>query len=263
MTEEMIWTAYWAFWLAVLGSVMGSAVDCAAVRYAQGKSSLRGRSCCDSCGHVLGVLDLIPILGYFIHKGRCRYCKAPIPKECLVTESVGAALFAGFGLYFGIGPELVMWLIFGSLLFLLSLIDWKVRLLPDKLLLLLIANRLLFVFVLREPLGTALPAMLAGACSVSVPLFGLVLLMDRVMKKETMGGGDIKLLFVMGLYLRWEQMLLVLFAGCVAALVFLLLMRRMKQGEAVPFGPFLSGACIWVILFGEPLIEWYRSLLIL
>ncbi len=139
-----------------------------------------------------------------------------------------------------------------------SAVDEKTHLLPDALLLAAVVNRLMFLFVLGQPLGTTLPQMLLGAVSVSVPLLGLVLLMDKLLGKESMGGGDIKLLFVMGLYASWMQMLLVLFVACLLGLVWA---AAAKKQAAIAFGPFLALAFGIVLLFGDGFIAWYQQLL--
>ena len=267
MGEDWILTGYILFWLAVLGAVMGSFLDCAAWRIARHESVLTGRSHCGSCGHSLSVRDLIPVFIYLFHRGRCRYCGTRIPAECLTAEICGCLLFLGLGWRQGLNAELAMWLILGCICLLLALIDWNIGLLPDKLLLLAAANRLVFLFVLQQPLGETLISMAIGACSVSVPLLLLVLLADRLLGRETMGGGDIKLIFVLGLYMDWMQMCLILIVACVLGILTGLLMKcltRQRDGDGtVPFGPPLIGAWYLVLLFGEPLIAWYRGILFL
>lgn len=259
-TEPLL-TTYLLFWLAVTGAAAGSMLDCFAWRRVRGESVLKGRSHCGNCGHVLGIRDLIPVGSYLFHRGRCRFCGAKIPTDCLAAEVAGALLFMGLGLKFDITGELAMWLIFAGLLLEISLIDWQSRIIPDRLLLTAIVNRLVFMILLRQPPGATALSMLVGACSVSVPLLLLVLVMDRVLGKESMGGGDIKLLFVMGLYLDWMHMLLVLFAACVLGILPGLWMRKKQKDGGFPFGPFLALSCILVVLFGSPLLEWYRALI--
>lgn len=258
MDSTQILQLYMTIWLALLGAVMGSFLDCMAMRGGLPK----GRSHCDACHHVLSPMDLLPILGYLLHKGRCRYCGAKIPLRCLVTEVVGAVLFASLGLKFGLHLELVMQLILGGLLLLLACIDWDSHILPDRLLLVAGINRLVFVFLLGQPLSKTLLSMLIGGLSVSLPLLILSLVMDHVLQKESMGGGDIKLLFVLGLYLHWLEMLLLLFVGCVLALAWALRAKKNNTVAEIPFGPFLAVAWWIVVLFGASWIQWYQGLLV-
>lgn len=257
MDTDLLVNLYLALWLAILGAVLGSFLCCAADR----GGLPTGRSRCDGCGHVLGVGELIPIFSYLASKGRCRHCGASIPVRCLAAELVGAASFAALGLRFGPSLELVMQLILAALLLLLSLVDWTAHVLPDKLLLAAAVNRLVFLFLLREPLGETLPQMALGAFSVSLPLLLLSLVMDWLLNKDTLGGGDIKLLFVLGLYLSWLEMLLLLIFACALALLWAAGPGRRQAGGEIPLGPFLAASWLCVTLFGAPLIQWYVSLL--
>lgn len=257
MNADLLLQIYLAFWLALLGAAAGSFLCCAADR----GGLPTGRSRCDACGHALGARDLVPVLSFLCTRGRCRFCGAAIPVRCLAAEVGGAVLFAALGCRFGLGPELLMQLVLGSILLLLSLIDWTTHLLPDRLLAAAAVNRLVFLFVLQEPLGEVLPRMAAGALGVSVPLLVLSLLMDRVLKKDTLGGGDIKLLFVLGLYLSWLEMLLLLFLACMLALLWVAGPGRRQRKSEVPLGPFLTAAWLAVTLYATPWIEWYLSLL--
>lgn len=248
---------YLALWLAILGAVLGSFLCCAADR----GGLPTGRSRCDGCGHVLGAGELIPMFSYLFSRGRCRHCGASIPVRCLAAELLGAVGFAALGLRFGPSLELVMQLILAGLLLLLSLVDWTAHVLPDKLLLAAAVNRLVFLFLLREPLGETLPKMALGAFSVSLPLLLLSLVMDWLLNKDTLGGGDIKLLFVLGLYLSWLEMLLLLIVACALALLWAAGPGRRQAGVEIPLGPFLAASWLGVTLFGAPLLQWYVSLL--
>ena len=138
MEPQQLLQIYLALWLAILGAALGSFLCCAADR----GTLPTGRSRCDGCGHTLGARDLIPIFSYIASRGRCRHCGGAIPTRCLTAEVVGAAGFAALGLKFGPSPELVMQLILAALLLLLSLVDWTAHILPDKLLLAAVVNRL-------------------------------------------------------------------------------------------------------------------------
>ena len=260
MDEELIVRVYVLFWLAVLGSVAGSFADCMVSRYLRGENVFLGRSRCQDCGRVLGVKDLVPVFSYLAGRGRCRYCGGKIPKECLVAELAGAMIYVGMGIRFGISEELIMWILAGSLLLLLSLVDVAKRIIPDAILFWLAAIRILFVFILREPFLDTAVSMAAGACLVPGALLILVLLADHLTQKESMGGGDIKLLFVLGLYLDWMQMLLLLLTASLLGILAALPDVLRKEKKAIAFGPFLSAGCFFVVWFGDPLLSWYRAL---
>lgn len=257
---EFFLLLYLLFWLAILGAVMGSALGCLADRFVNGESWLRGRSKCSSCGHELRALDLIPIVSYLMSRGRCRSCKEKIPKSCLLTEVSAMVLFVALGIRFGCTLELMMWLILGSLLFVISLIDWSIQIIPDRFLLIGIVNRLVFFFLLGESFRDEGIDMLIGSFGVAVPLLILVLGMERILGREAMGGGDIKLLFVLGLYCNWMEMMLLLILACLCGLVYAGC-RGKEAKEAMPFGPFLVMGWFLVMMFGREVIAWYVQFL--
>lgn len=135
---------YLLIFAALLGSVWASFSGCAASRMKNGESFLKGRSHCDSCGHVLKPLDLVPIFSWLFAKGRCRYCKAKIPASCPVTEALGAASFVLILWRYGLTLLGARNLIFTAILILISLIDWETGLIPDSLILASLASFLLF-----------------------------------------------------------------------------------------------------------------------
>ena len=237
-------------YLAIFGLIFGSFIDCAVSR---GSISL-GRSKCDDCGHVLSARDLIPVFSFLINRGKCRFCGAKIPNECLFAEVFSAIIFVLLGIKFFISIELLMWLILACFLLALSLIDFKTFILPDKLILAIILNRIIFAFILKSsPLS-----MLIGALSVSLPVLLISLLMEHILKKETMGGGDIKLLFAIGMYFPWYNMIFLIFLACLTALIYILITKNMK----IAFGPFISLSCILTALFGDIFINFYLQLII-
>ncbi len=255
--DTQIWTLYLCFWLAVLGAVLGSFLDCAVSRWAEGRPPFRGRSRCGACGRVLGAGDLIPVFSFLLRRGRCRYCGERIPADCLAAELAGALALACAGRRFGFTPELGQWLAAAVLLLALSLADGFRRVLPDRLLVLLAANRAAWFFILGQGVREALDA--AAACAVPAALLALVLLFERLSGRELMGGGDIKLLFVLALYLDWAELLLALLAACLLGLAWAALAGK-RRGAAVPFGPFLAAGAMTAVCFGGPVLNWYFGL---
>ena len=157
--------------------------------------------------------------------------------------------------------KLFLYLFFVCILYLVSITDIYDQMIPDSALLIAVILRIVWFFV-TEPfsLGGVL-RLIGNGLSVSLPLLVLVLLMEKVRGMEMMGGGDIKLLFVMGIYIGWANNLLALFVGCLTAIIYGLIKQK-KEGEGVylPFGPFLSLGAVVALLLGDGLIQWYLSL---
>lgn len=257
MEADSVWTAYLCMWLAVIGAVLGSFLDCAADRWSRGEDWRKGRSHCTSCGHVLGPGDLFPIFSYVLHGGRCRYCGSRIPGECLYAELAGATAFVCLGLRFGLSPELGQWLVFAGILLALSLADRKRRIIPDPLVLLLILNRAVWIFLLHQSPAEIVRTILPGL-GIPICLLVFVLWTEKLQNREVMGGGDIKLLFALALCLTWAEQLFTLLTGCLMGLLAVFCSRR--QEKAVPFGPFLSAGAVLALTLGSPLIQWYLAL---
>ena len=187
-------TAYILFITFILGCCLGSFADCMAVRLVSGQSVLSGRSHCDSCGHVLGVLDLFPVLSWLLLKGKCRYCGAKIPPESFITE-----LIAGIGcclvVYrYDLSVMSLQGILLGLILLIVSLTDLHSWIIPDRL---HVAGVLVFLATtvfMPDPLHNILRGLLLGI-ALGGGMLVLSLLFDRLTGKESLGGGDIKLLF--------------------------------------------------------------------
>lgn len=247
---------YLLFLAAVLGLVMGSFCNAWAWRIVHGESIARGRSHCARCGHTLAAPDLVPLVSWLLLKGRCRYCGAPISRRYPAAEAVSAAFFVSVLLRFGPSWACLRLWALGCLLLVLSLVDLDARELPDGLLLAAAGCALL-----RLPAEgwCGLRSALVGAVAVSVPLLLLVLLADRVMGRETMGGGDIKLFAALGLHFGPALTLFLLILSCFTGLLFALL-GRLGRAEEFPFGPAVALAAWLTALAGEAAVGWYWGL---
>lgn len=258
MTVYYVWFGILSF---VLGSVMGSAMTCLGDRTAEGKSWVKGRSECDVCHHELNGRDLIPVVSYLWNHGKCRYCGAKLSKKYLWTELLSGIVFTLIFLKEGM-PDgtVIMWWGVCSALLALSITDLDSYMIPDRFIVFLIVWRTVFL-VISGIQGTLdvhrMADDLAGAFIPSVCVLILSLIMDHVLKKESMGGGDIKLLFALGLYTGLAGSVLLLIVSCVIGLIFVVVLKQ----EKIPFGPSISLGAVLVILCGGPLITWYMGLL--
>ncbi len=253
--------AYCCCVAAVLGAVMGSFLNCAAWRIANGESFLKGRSRCPSCGHILGPPDLVPIFSWLFLRGKCRYCGTKVSPRYLLAELFMALLTVACLLRFDLTVLCLRNYIFLCCLFCLSLVDLENYTIPDGCLLISAAAWLLALPFLamswREALLHLLAAVVFGG-----GLLLLSLIMDRILKKDSLGGGDIKLFFVVGLYLGFAATLFSLLLACVLGLLFAFLRKRIgnAENEQIPFGPSIAAAAAVMLLFGDPMVRWYLGL---
>ena len=242
-----------------LGAVFGSFLNCVAWRITHGESALRGRSHCPSCGHILGPSELIPIISWLIQRGRCKSCGVKIPARYPLTELIFAVLTLLCLLRFDLTELCLLNLLFLGCLFLLTLTDLEDMIIPDGCLIaavLIWLAALPFVFTGWGDVARSV----AAALVFGGGLLGVSLVMDRLMGRDTLGGGDIKLLAVVGLYLGPIGALFALVLACVIGLLFHAL-RRGEEARPFPFGPSIAVATAAMLLFGAPLVAWYRGLL--
>lgn len=233
-----------AIFLFVCGLFIGSFVNCIAQRILLSQSWTISKSRCDHCGHTLGLCDLIPILSYVVQKGRCRYCHEKISIRYPLIELLSGSVF--ILLYYShphIDAYLIRNLILASVLLGLSLVDMDSFMIPDGFIITGLINWIVSVFLVSDQKNYIIKG-ISGAMVIAGSLYLLTIIMNRMLHKESMGGGDIKLIFMLGLYFGTYYSIWILMIACLFALVFILITRR----KMIPFGPFLSLSAIVVKL---------------
>jgi leader peptidase (prepilin peptidase)/N-methyltransferase len=208
------------------------------------------RSRCPSCGHSIKWHENIPVLGYLRLRGRCAGCKAPISARYPLIEILTGALFAAAGWRFGATPTVLLWCGFCATLVALAGIDWDTTLLPDNMTLpLLWAGLVASAWGWTIPLNDALWGAVAGYLS----LWSVYWLFKLATGKEGMGYGDFKLLAALGAWLGVKMVLPILLAASIIGAIVGIVMKMastLREGRYVPFGPFLAGAGLVVMLAG-------------
>ena len=211
----------------------------------------RPRSQCPKCGHAIAWHENIPLLGYLRLGGRCSACKTRISPRYPIVELATALLFAAIGWRFGAQPAALLWCGFAAVLIALTGIDWDTTLLPDDLTL-----PLLWAGLVAAALGWTLPLTQAlwGAVAGYLSLWSVYWAFKLATGKEGMGHGDFKLLAALGAWLGAQMILpIVLGASVLGALVGLAMKASgaLREGRYVPFGPFLAGSGLVVLLAGS------------
>lgn len=240
---------------AVLGAVVGSFLNVVIWRLPRGESVVRPGSHCTACGAPVRWYDNIPVVSYLVLRGRCRACGTGFSAEYPIVEAANAGLYGLLAWRFGLVPALPVYMALTSALLAAAVIDLHHQILPDRITLPGIALGLIASATLLPP--SVLDAV-AGAA-----LGGGLYLVIAVASRGGMGGGDIKLIAMIGAFLGWQAVLLTTFlAAVVGGLVGLVLMLAFGKGRkhAVPFGPFLAAAAVVCVLWGRPIITWYLSL---
>lgn len=214
-------------------------------------SLTRPRSRCPACSKGIAWRQNIPVLSFLWLRGRCAACKTRIPARYPLVEIATGVLFALLGVRFGAVPLVLLWCAFTATLVALAAIDWDTTLLPDNLTL-----PLLWAGLVASALGWTIPLndALWGTVAGYLSLWSVYWLFKLTTGKEGMGFGDFKLLAALGAWFGLKMILpIVLGASLLGALVGLGMKfsGSLREGRYVPFGPFLAGAGLVVLLAGQ------------
>lgn len=288
------------FFFFLVGAAAGSFLNVVAGRYSEGnrlfsREIFIGRSRCPHCGERLRWHNLIPILSFLIQQGRCLYCGRRFSFQYLIVEVAAGTIFAALLLYFhrffniadlvaqnfNLAPYyifLTVWVFAAGALFLMSLIDFRLRIIPDQINIFLTVLGL-FAAVLKYfylalnrgflgeysgwfDLSNNVFANHLSAGIIGLGLFGLIVFLSR---GRGMGLGDVKLAGALGLLLGWPDAVFAFFMSFIigaAIAVLLITFRKKSLKDAVPFGPFLALGTVVTVFFGKEILDFYFRLFI-
>jgi leader peptidase (prepilin peptidase) / N-methyltransferase len=239
------------------GLIIGSFCNVVIYRLPQGKSIVTPGSQCRACGTRICPWDNIPLLSYFLLRGRCRFCKKPISIRYPTIECISGILFLLLYLKVGLSMTFFVYAFLISALLIVALIDLDHRIIPNIITLpgMAVGVSLSMGVLPLTPLASLFGLMIGGA------IFYLIALVS----KGGMGGGDIKLIAMIGAFLGLQGGLFTIFASALlGSVVGLMLMLLGKKGrkDRVPFGPFLSFGAILFMICGDGVIQWYLNLFV-
>jgi leader peptidase (prepilin peptidase) / N-methyltransferase len=246
-------TAAGASLAGVLGLIFGSFLNVVAYRLPRGESLATPASRCPGCDTPIKPYDNVPLLSWLLLRGRCRSCGEPIAWRYPLVELATAVLLAVTVLVVGANEEVWLGLAFVLLLVPVTVIDIDFRIIPNKL---MIAGTVAALVILALTRADDIPEHLIAACAA-----GGFLLVAAIAYPAGMGMGDVKLAFVMGLFLGRDVGPAMLAGLLAASVVGIAIMARKGAAEgrktAIPFGPFLALGGIVGLLAGEPIVDWY------
>lgn len=237
---------YYTLVFFIFGTIFGSFYNVVGTRLPEGQSIINPPSHCSNCNHQLGFWELFPIISYIFLGGKCKNCKTHISIIHPLFELLTGILFALIYNIYGWSIELLIALIFVSSLLIVVISDFSYMIIPDEVLIVSIVL-LIIVMLISKGFETTILAIFNALVA-----FGLMLLLklvgDFIFKRESLGGGDIKLLFLFGLVLGWPNALITIFLGALIGLPIALVMTIKSSDNVVPFGPFLSIAAMILFL---------------
>lgn len=240
--------------VVALGLVFGSFVTLVSWRLPRGEPVSATRSRCPKCKTTLGIPALVPFFSWALQRGRCRYCKAPVPWRYPLTELAQVALFLAVYAVYGVSAQAAFLALLSICLLILIVVDFEWYIIPDEIQIAMLALGLVYPAVADIAYASALASGLMGLAIGLTLRFGY----GWVMKKEGLGWGDVKFLPIIGLWLAdvnaWPPFLF--YAG-VWGVVTALVWRALGRGERFPFGPALAAALLMSLLSpATPLFYW-------
>lgn len=249
----------------LFGLFIGSFLNVCIYRIPRNMSIVLPSSRCPLCSTPLRPWDNIPLLSYATLGGRCRYCKGRISPRYPLIEFLNGALYALVAWRFGPVWNLPVYAAVCSVLLVITFIDLDFQIIPDRITLPgiplgLLAGSLLLPdpFMRAEQLGFR--ASFIGAAAGFGFFYLVAFLSIKILKKEGMGGGDIKLMAMIGAFLGWKAVILTTFLGSLsgsAAGIMAMLRKGQGRGMLIPFGPFLAFGALVTIFFGQEILMWY------
>lgn len=243
----------------VFGAVVGSFLNVCIYRIPAEQSIVSPPSSCPKCGRRIRWYENIPMISYLLLRGRCSACRTVISLRYPLVEGLTGGLFVLIFWYFGSSaPTLVYWLLAAALVT-ITFIDLDHQIIPDVISLPGIAVGFVCSFFI--PWLTWLDSLLGivvGGGSLLLVAWGY----EKLTGREGMGGGDIKLLAMLGAFLGWQSVLPIIFLSSLAGTLIGVPIMLIQKGDAklaIPFGPFLCFAAIVYLLWGQIIIRWYLN----
>lgn len=247
----MIYTIFF-----ILGAAIGSFLNVIIVRLHRQENFTVGRSHCPKCRATIAWYDNVPLVSYLLLAGRCRNCRKPISVQYPLVELATALLSVWCYVQFGLSLQLLFSLVFVFILEVIFVYDLQHQLIPDS----VTIPGIIFAFVANIFLGMPLWSLAVGALIGG----GFFAVQYALSGGKWIGDGDIRLGVLMGCMLGWQHVLAALFLAYLvgaAVGVALITLKRARMDQAVPFGPFLAGATIVILLHGRAFINWYLNAL--
>jgi len=252
------------FLVFVFGAVIGSFLNVCIYRMPLGRSIVFPGSHCPFCGRGVRWFDNVPILSYIVLRGKCRDCSRNIPIRYPVVELLSALGGVVLLDHFGQGPVFLVYWLFVLSLITVAFIDLETQEIPDMISLPGILVGLVLVTALGAIQGSghfnAFRSSLLGIAAGGGAMFLMGFLGELIFRKEALGGGDVKLMAMVGAFLGWEKVILVFFLAPFFGAAVGIFMRIKFKSEVIPYGPYLALASFIALLWGDNIINYFVPL---
>jgi len=266
----------------IFGLIVGSFLNVCIVRLPGGRSVVNPPSHCPRCRERIKFYDNIPLISFLILRGRCRSCGERISWRYPFVELLNGLLYVWILREFWLSGEMLLVMAFCSSLIVITFVDFDHQIIPDVITVpgMLVGLTLapFFMSALRAPLpfnldhllphaGTYLTGFLNSVIGLilgAAPLLAIGWIWEKLRHIEAMGGGDIKLMGMVGSFLGWKGALLTIMLGALTGSLIgitLIMLRRQRMDKVIPFGPFLALGALVTAFYGFDIVSWYLSLI--
>ncbi len=241
----------------VLGAIVGSFLNVCIIRLPKEESIITPGSHCPHCNHPIKFYDNIPMISYLLLRGKCRYCKRSISAQYPLVEGITAIGSLLLFLKYGLSWSYPFYFSFVAALIVITVIDLYHQIIPDVISIPWIGVGLLGALIIPHiTFFNSLLGILLGGGS----LFVVATLYQWLFKREGMGGGDVKLLAMIGAFLGWESVILTILLSSMIGSITGIIIIALKGKDfkyAIPFGPFLSLGAVIALFYKNEIISWY------
>jgi len=265
----------------LFGLIVGSFLNVCIARLPEGISIVTPRSRCPRCKAQIAWFDNIPLISYLLLRAKCRHCGLPISIRYPLVELLNGLLYLWSVHEFGLGGETLLAMTLCSSCIVITFVDLDHMIIPDVITLpgmvIGLAVAPFFMTALMDPLpfgfSTVLPDgpylrgfwnALLGLVAGGAPLFLIGWAWEKLRKIEAMGGGDVKLMGMIGSFLGWKSALLTIMLGAMSGAIVggtMVALKRHKPENVIPFGPFLAGGALLSLFYGNDILVWYLDML--
>lgn len=242
----------------LFGLIFGSFLNVLIYRLPRRIQFAKGRSACPGCGAIIKWYQNIPLLSFLMLRGKCASCGARISFVYPLVELLNGLAYSYFFQTYGWSLHFGVFSFLASALIVIFFIDLEHQIIPD---LITLPGMIIGLAVALVPGGIGIVPALIGLAVGGGSLYLIALLGDWLFKKESMGGGDIKMAAMLGAFLGWQKVLFIFMAsaviGLIVSLALMAVSAKLRKTRLVPFGPFIAVAAITAVVWGDQLIAYY------
>lgn len=244
-------------YLFIIGSILASFIHVYVTRTLREESFIKPRSHCDKCKHPLKWYEMIPVFSYIFQRGKCNYCKEKIDKSSFISEIFTGLLFIVVYIVYGFSIKTLIGFVIVLVLISICISDFKEMVILDST---LAVGIILLIILTYFDVGIkGWYSCFLYAIFAFVLMFLIKVLGDYFFRRDSLGGGDIKLAFLMGYVLPYQMFLISIVFGSLLALPYAFYINSSKENKELPFGPFLAMGLFLAFLFQNDIISLVNS----